>query len=102
MTLNNINSLSVCFFLGAKKRSNPFFLCAARWIASRSLSSGARSRDPLARNDGFRISLHKGRGDAEPLAQNGACNAHASQPRPSHPPASHAARLTAPPIPPGG
>jgi hypothetical protein len=24
----------------------------ARWIASRSLSSGARSRDPLARNDG--------------------------------------------------
>jgi hypothetical protein len=31
-----------------------FFLCAARWIASRSLSSGAHSRDPLARNDGFR------------------------------------------------
>src|SRR5882762_5210969 len=28
-----------------------FFLCAARWIASRSLSSGAHSRDPLARND---------------------------------------------------
>ena len=25
---------------------------AERWIASRSLSSGARSRDPLARNDG--------------------------------------------------
>jgi hypothetical protein len=25
---------------------------AARWIASRSLSSGAHSRDPLARNDG--------------------------------------------------
>jgi hypothetical protein len=25
---------------------------AAPWIASRSLSSGARSRDPLARNDG--------------------------------------------------
>src|SRR5947207_4185500 len=35
----------------AKRRSNPFFLCAARWIASRSLSSGAHSRDPLARND---------------------------------------------------
>jgi hypothetical protein len=33
------------------QRSNPFFLCAARWIASRSLSSGAHSRDPLARND---------------------------------------------------
>jgi hypothetical protein len=38
-------------FLGAKQRSNPFFLYAARWIASRSLSSGAHSRDPLARND---------------------------------------------------
>jgi hypothetical protein len=34
------------------ERSNPFFLYAARWIASRSLSSGAHSRDPLARNDG--------------------------------------------------
>jgi hypothetical protein len=32
------------------KRSNPLFLVAR--IASRSLSSGARSRDPLARNDG--------------------------------------------------
>jgi len=41
---------------GAKRRSNPFFLCAARWIASQSLSSGAHSRDPLARNDGFKIS----------------------------------------------
>src|SRR3954469_18377948 len=28
------------------------FLCAAGWIASRSLSSDAHSRDPLARNDG--------------------------------------------------
>jgi hypothetical protein len=36
---------------GAKRRSNPFFLYVARWIASRSLSSGAHSRDPLARND---------------------------------------------------
>jgi hypothetical protein len=26
---------------------------ADRWIASRSLSSGAHSRDPLARNDGY-------------------------------------------------
>jgi hypothetical protein len=33
------------------KRSNPAFLLAARWIASHSLSSGAHSRDPLARND---------------------------------------------------
>src|SRR5258708_24400026 len=38
---------------GAKRRSNPFFLCVVRWIASWSLSSGAHSRDPLARNDGL-------------------------------------------------
>ena len=37
---------------GAKRRSDPSFLFAALWIASRSLSSGAHSRDPLARNDG--------------------------------------------------
>ena len=30
------------------------FSCEARWIASRSLSSGARSRDRLARNDGVK------------------------------------------------
>src|SRR6266404_3836391 len=36
-----------------KRRSNPLFLCLARWIASSCLSSGARSRDPLARNDGL-------------------------------------------------
>jgi len=29
----------------------------ARWIASRSLSSGAHSRDPLARNDGETINV---------------------------------------------
>jgi hypothetical protein len=34
-----------------KRRSNPFSLHAAKWIASRSLSSGAHSRDPLDRND---------------------------------------------------
>jgi hypothetical protein len=39
---------------GATRRSNPLFLGAAKWIASRSLSSGARSRDPLARNDDFK------------------------------------------------
>src|SRR6266516_4810332 len=33
---------------GAKRRSNP---ALRLWIASRSLSSGAHSRDPLARND---------------------------------------------------
>src|SRR5258708_6789416 len=36
---------------GAKRRSNPLFLYAVRWVASRSLSSDAHSRDPLARND---------------------------------------------------
>src|SRR6185437_10542050 len=36
---------------GAKRRSSPAFRIAAPWIASRSLSSGAHSRDPLARND---------------------------------------------------
>ena len=35
-----------------KRRSNPFSRFAARWIASRGLSSGARSRDPVAGNDG--------------------------------------------------
>src|ERR1700694_4518555 len=36
-----------------EERSDVAFqsIFAARWIASRSLSSGARSRDPLARND---------------------------------------------------
>jgi hypothetical protein len=37
---------------GAKRLSNPSFPFVAAWIASRSLSSGAHSRDPLARNDG--------------------------------------------------
>ena len=43
---------------GATRRSNPSVLCAARWIASRSLSSGAHSRDPLARNDGIDTTPH--------------------------------------------
>src|SRR5258708_29232989 len=34
------------------RRSNPCFLRAERWVASRSLSSGAHSRDAVARNDG--------------------------------------------------
>jgi hypothetical protein len=36
------------------RRSNPAFFARDKeesWIASRSLSSGAHSRDPLARND---------------------------------------------------
>jgi molybdate transport system substrate-binding protein len=39
---------------GAPRRSNPAFFVQS-WIASRSLSSGAHSRDPLARNDGETI-----------------------------------------------
>jgi hypothetical protein len=41
-------------FRHCEKRSDEAihsFLFVARWIASRSLSSGAHSRDPLARND---------------------------------------------------
>jgi hypothetical protein len=34
------------------RRSNPAFLLLQSWIASQSLSSGAHTRDPLARNDG--------------------------------------------------
>jgi hypothetical protein len=37
----------------ATKQSS--FPLAALWIASRSLSSGAHSRDPLARNDGINL-----------------------------------------------
>src|SRR5206468_6859374 len=39
--------------------SNPAFLLRQSWIASRSLSSGAHSRDPLARNDGGAITTHQ-------------------------------------------
>jgi hypothetical protein len=42
------------------RRSNPGLLCLERWIASRSLSSGAHSRDPLARNDEGIAKLYKG------------------------------------------
>jgi hypothetical protein len=45
----------------AKRRNNPFFLCCGTWIASRSLSSGAHSRDPLARNDGLKTLFFAGR-----------------------------------------
>jgi hypothetical protein len=31
---NKINNLAGTFFLGAKRRSNPFFLGVAAWIAS--------------------------------------------------------------------
>jgi len=48
-------SISVPSLRGAQRRSNPFFLCAARWIASWSLSSGAHSRDPLARKTALQL-----------------------------------------------
>ena len=44
--------LDLASLRGAKRRSNPALRPGHRWIASRSLSSGAHSRDPLARNDG--------------------------------------------------
>src|SRR3954447_2844210 len=36
---------------GGKRRSNPSRGITESWIALRSLSSGAHSRDPVARND---------------------------------------------------
>jgi hypothetical protein len=48
MRSRNLTSLR-----GAKRRSNPLSPLLWLWIASRSLSSGAHSRDPLARNNGF-------------------------------------------------
>ena len=47
---------------------------AARWIASRSLSSGAHSRDPVARNDGpgeglLRGAGHRARRRRDPVAE---------------------------------
>ena len=38
------------------------------WIASRSLSSGARSRDPLARNDGVTAARVRGRPEPDLLS----------------------------------
>src|SRR5216684_6898632 len=43
------------------KRSNPPFLSVVLWIASRSLSSGAHSRDPFARNDELRTATVRDR-----------------------------------------
>jgi hypothetical protein len=44
----------VCFIrvIARSEATKQSILSSARWIASRSLSSGAHSRDPLARNDG--------------------------------------------------
>src|SRR6185437_7799351 len=54
---HGLSGASVRYLMGiviarseATKQSIPPL--AVRWIASRSLSSGAHSRDPLARNDG--------------------------------------------------
>src|SRR5260221_12046993 len=48
------SSLHVIARSGATKQSSFLFSRRQSWIASRSLSSGAHSRDPLARNDGER------------------------------------------------
>ena len=53
----------------ATKQSMPPL--AAPWIASRSLSSGAHSRDPLARNDGGNLQTPSFRG--APLGANLRC-----------------------------
>jgi hypothetical protein len=48
-------SYDLCFCRHCEERSDEAihsFFVLRKWIASRSLSSGARSRDPLARNDG--------------------------------------------------
>ncbi len=50
---NKMSDISTVIASAAKQS---IFLFAARWIASRSLSSGAHSRDPLARNDVDRVS----------------------------------------------
>jgi hypothetical protein len=42
----------VCFVVIASEAKQSTPPLAERWIASRSLSSGAHSRDPVARNDG--------------------------------------------------
>jgi len=42
---------NVCLTVIASAAKQSIYPLAATWIASRSLSSGARSRDPLARND---------------------------------------------------
>src|ERR1700716_3203765 len=48
---------------GTERRSNPHFALPL-WIASRNLLSGARSRDPLARNDSCLMKIPRGRQDA--------------------------------------
>src|SRR3979411_609771 len=49
MTVSKILALaSVPSLRGAKRRSNPFFLYAARWIVWRSLSPAAPCADPSA------------------------------------------------------
>jgi hypothetical protein len=45
--------VNVCLDVIASAAKQSIAAAKERWIASRSLSSGAHSRDPLARNDGF-------------------------------------------------
>ena len=53
----------------ATKQSS--FKPGARWIASRSLSSGAHSRDPLARNDEAEIRFECQTADTRPHSRGG-------------------------------
>src|SRR5665213_199859 len=50
---------------GAERRSNPALSCGS-WIASRSLSSGGHSPDPLARNDDLSHPPLPGQGEVGP------------------------------------
>jgi hypothetical protein len=54
LSLNQIRSKAVLKNRHCEEQSDEAIqtLFLAFWIASRSLSSGAHSRDPLARNDG--------------------------------------------------
>jgi hypothetical protein len=73
--------------------SNPFFLYAAPSIASRSLSSGARSRDPFARNDGVRAGCLAPLDVDACVAIKSHCAAHKLQNQPLRKPHWHFHRL---------
>src|ERR1017187_9332100 len=70
---------------GAKRRSNPVIPKSVLWIASRSLASGAHSRDPLARNDGLKpyCQPHFRPGSEERYAARDSGGANACQPEAS-------------------
>jgi hypothetical protein len=64
----------------ASAAKQSIFLCVGLWIASRSLSSGAHSRDPLARNDGLnRLSSRLFEIETNYLRRPGEANARHTQ-----------------------